>query len=109
MYINICIYSIYIFMNIYIFIHIYIYIYIVGSASKGVAQGFGVVSGDKEFVRQRDEKRRINTASSGGLLSGMKAGSESVFSGFASGITGLAIRPFEEGRRGGALGFVKVC
>jgi hypothetical protein len=58
---------------------------IVGSASKGVAQGFGVVSGDREFVRQRDEKRRINTASSGGLLTGMKAGSESVFSGFASG------------------------
>lgn len=80
---------------------------IVGSASKGVAQGFGVVSGDREFVRQRDEKRRVNTASSGGLLSGVRAGGESVFSGFASGLTGLATRPFEEGRRGGALGFVK--
>ena len=80
---------------------------IVGSASKGLAKGVGVVTGDKVYVRQREEKRRINTASSGGVLSGIKAGSESMFSGFASGITGLVTRPFEEGRRGGALGFVK--
>ena len=80
---------------------------IVGSASKGLAKGVGAVSGDKIFVRQREEKRRINTASSGGVLSGMKAGSESVLSGFASGLTGLVTRPFEEGRRGGALGFMK--
>ena len=80
---------------------------IVGSASKGLAKGVGAVSCDKEFVRQREEKRRINTASSGGVLSGVKAGSESVFSGFSSGLTGLVKRPFEEGRRGGALGFVK--
>ena len=80
---------------------------IVGSASKGLAKGVGVVTGDKVYVRQREEKRRINTASSGGVLSGIKAGSESMFSGFASGITGLVTRPFEEGRRGGALGFMK--
>jgi hypothetical protein len=80
---------------------------IVGSASKGVAKGVGAVSGDGEFVRQREEKRRVNTASSGGLLSGMVAGGESVFSGFASGITGLVTRPYEEGKKGGALGFMK--
>jgi hypothetical protein len=80
---------------------------IVGSASKGVAKGVGAVSGDGEFVRLREEKRRVNTASSGGLLSGMVAGGESVFSGFASGITGLVTRPYEEGKKGGALGFMK--
>ena len=80
---------------------------IVGSASKGVAKGVGAVSGDGEFVRQREEKRRVNTASSGGLLSGMVAGGESVFSGFASGITGLVTRPYEEGKKGGAVGFMK--
>ena len=79
---------------------------IIGSASKGVAKGVGAVSGDREFVRQREEKRRANTASSGGVLSGIKAGGESVFSGFASGITGLVTRPFQEGKKGGALGFV---
>ena len=79
---------------------------IIGSASKGVAKGVGAVSGDREFVRQREEKRRANTASSGGVLSGIKAGGESVFSGFSSGITGLVTRPFQEGKKGGALGFV---
>ena len=80
---------------------------IIGSASKGVAQGVGVVSGDREFVRKREEKRRMNTASTGGVLSGMMAGGESVFSGFASGITGLVTRPIAEGKKGGALGFMK--
>ena len=80
---------------------------IIGSASKGVAQGVGVVSGDRDFVRKRDEKRRMNTASTGGVLSGMMAGSESFFSGFVSGISGLVTRPIAEGKKGGALGFMK--
>ena len=43
---------------------------LVGSATKGVAKGVGALSGDKDFVRQRDERRRYNTASSGGVLTG---------------------------------------
>jgi vacuolar protein sorting-associated protein 13A/C len=70
---------------------------IVGTASKGVAKGVGVVSGDKAFVRQREEKRRAIAASSGGVLQGVKAGGESIFSGFKSGITGLVTKPLEEG------------
>lgn len=41
------------------------------------------------------------------ILIGMIAGGESVFSGITSGIAGLITRPFEEGRKGGTLGFAK--
>ena len=141
---------------------------LVGSATKGVAKGVGAISGDKEFVKQRDERRRYNTASSGGVLTGgvhdmvtshtlslifslfhppfcalplppsldtlpltpahlhtypsppppppplvpfrntgVRAGSESLMSGFKSGFAGLMTRPFEEGKKSGALGFVR--
>ena len=79
----------------------------VASATKGVAKGSSILSGDKDFERKRDEIRRQNAASSGGVLSGFKAGGESVLSGFKSGLTGLVTKPLEEGRKTGALGFLK--
>jgi len=41
------------------------------------------------------------------LKSGVIAAGESVFNGFASGIAGLVKKPYEEGKKTGALGFVK--
>jgi hypothetical protein len=78
---------------------------IVESASKGVAKGATILSGDADFAKQRDEKRRQQA--SGGLMAGMRAGGESVVSGFASGVTGLVTKPFEEGRKTGVTGFAK--
>jgi molybdopterin-binding protein len=77
----------------------------VESASKGMAKGATMLSGDAEFARQREEKRRL--AASGGLVAGMKAGGESLVSGFASGLSGLVTKPFEEGKKTGVTGFAK--
>jgi len=79
---------------------------ILGSASQNVAKGATFLSGDKEFQRKREETRRA-TAMSGGVKSHIRVGAESVISGFASGITGLVTRPYEEGKKSGALGVVK--
>lgn len=75
---------------------------VVESASATIAKGAGMLSGDGEFAREREAKRRQNQASTGGVISGIKAGGESVITGFASGISGLVTKPFEEGRKGGA-------
>lgn len=80
---------------------------VVESATQGLAKGAALLSGDVEFTRERNEKRRINQASTGGIISGLKAGGESVMSGFSSGIGGLVMKPVEEGRKGGAIGFAK--
>ena len=80
---------------------------IVGSVSKGVAKGSSLFAGDKEYAAKRDEKRRMLQAAGGGVKAGAKAAGESVFQGFASGLSGLVKKPFEEGRKTGALGFVK--
>ena len=80
---------------------------IVETATKGVAKGANFLSGDTEFARQREEKRRQQGVNSGGLMAGVKAGGESLFSGIASGVTGLVTKPFEEGRKTGVTGFAK--
>ena len=80
---------------------------IVGSTSKGLAKGGSLLSGDKEFRAKRDDKRRMMNAGGGGVKQGMQAGAESVLEGFKSGFQGLVRRPFEEGQKSGALGFVK--
>lgn len=83
---------------------------VVGTATGGVAsvaRGVVAMSGDEKFLKRREEKRRELKASNGGVLAGFKAGGESIVSGFSSGITGLVTKPFEEGKKGGALGFFK--
>jgi hypothetical protein len=83
---------------------------IVGTASGGVAsvaRGVALASGNDKFVKQSEDRRRELKASGGGVFAGFKAGGESVVSGFSSGITGLVTKPFEEGRKGGAVGFLK--
>ena len=65
---------------------------IVGSASKGI----GFLSGDAEYVRKRNLKNQQDRASRKGIMEGFIGGGESVVSGFASGISGLVTKPYEE-------------
>jgi hypothetical protein len=77
------------------------------SATKGVAKGASLISGDEKYAKKMEEKRRLNAQSTGGVVHGIKAGGESVFEGFKSGISGLVTKPYEEGKKSGAIGFVK--
>ena len=65
---------------------------IVGSASKGI----GFLSGDAEYVRKRSLKNQQDRAMRGGIMDGIIDGGESVVSGFASGVSGLVTKPYEE-------------
>lgn len=42
-----------------------------------------------------------------GLMAGFREGGKSVIGGFATGFKGIASKPIEEGRKGGAIGFMK--
>ena len=76
---------------------------LVGTASSGISY----LSGDQDFVRQRTLQRQKQQANRGGALSGMKHGGESVVSGFASGLSGIVLKPIEGAEQEGALGFFK--
>lgn len=83
---------------------------LVGTATSGVstlAEGVVHLSGDDKYMRRREEKMRAAKTAQGGVLSGLQAGGESIFAGVSSGLTGLVTKPYEEGRKGGALGVVK--
>lgn len=80
---------------------------VIESVTRHIARGGSVLTGDEDFTRTANEKRSANVASSGRAIAGLKAGGESLLSGFASGLSGLVTRPVEEGRKAGALGFVK--
>lgn len=60
-----------------------------GAATGGVGSGATLLTGDEKFAARRQEKFRELKVSHGGVLSGLKAGGESVVNGFASGISGL--------------------
>lgn len=78
---------------------------VVESATSGVAKGAAFLSGDEAFAKQREEKKRQSHA--GGVMSGLKAGGESILMGFSSGLSGLVTKPIEEGRKSGAVGVAK--
>ena len=80
---------------------------ILESITKGLAQGGTLLVTDKEYKRDITAKRERNTTSTGGLVQGLAAGGESILTGLSSGLSGLINRPIEEGRKGGAIGFVK--
>lgn len=79
----------------------------VGTASMTLAKGATLLSGDDNYSRQREEKRRELAANGGGIIAGLKAGGESILSGFTSGVTGLLTKPIEETRKSGAIGTLK--
>lgn len=62
-----------------------------------IAKGATFLSGDEAFKKSREDKRRELTAAGGGVLAGVRAGGESVYTGIVSGITGLVTKPIEEG------------
>ena len=78
---------------------------IVGSASKGI----GFLSGDAEYVRKRNLKNQQDRASRGGIMEGFIDGGESVVSGFASGISGLVTKPYEEVMSGVVTSYLVLC
>lgn len=67
---------------------------LVGTASQGIS----FLSGDAEYVRKRALRRQKNRANRGGIMDGILDGSESILSGFSSGIGGLISKPLEEVR-----------
>ena len=60
-----------------------------GTATSGVGSGATLLTGDEKYAAKRQEKIRELKASHGGVVSGLKAGGESVLNGFVSGISGL--------------------
>jgi hypothetical protein len=64
---------------------------IVGSTTKTVADGASFLTGDAEFAKRREEKRRETKGK--GVLAGFAAGGESFVTGLTSGITGLVTKP----------------
>lgn len=83
---------------------------VVGTVAGGVAtvgKNVASITGDDKYLKRREEKRRELKANQGGVLEGLKAGGESIVTGFSSGITGLVTKPFEEGSKAGAFGFIK--
>jgi len=79
----------------------------VGSATSTVSKGATYLAGDDKFAKEREDRRRENSISGGGVMAGFKAGGESVLTGFKSGFSGLITKPIEEGRKSGASGFFK--
>eukprot|EP01038_Epipyxis_sp_PR26KG_P008440 gene8440-11417_t len=81
---------------------------IIGTATGGLARGAAsVMQQDSKFIMNRKEKLRQQKSAPGGLVSGIKAGGESIVTGITSGITGLVTTPIEEGKKGGAMGFIR--
>ena len=84
---------------------------LVGTATSGVstlAEGVANLSGDDQYLKRREEKlRAAKSAQGGGVLSGLQAGGESILTGVTSGISGLVTKPYQEGKKSGALGVVK--
>ncbi|KAJ8600557.1 hypothetical protein CTAYLR_007921 [Chrysophaeum taylorii] len=87
---------------------------VVGGVTKSVA-GIGnavsanvsMLSGDKEYIAQREARRRQFAAESGGVTAGVVAGGTSVVRGIAEGVSGVFLKPIEGAHKGGALGAVK--
>lgn len=75
---------------------------IAGTASKSMSY----LSGDAEYNRKRAIKYEKLRSNNGGIVAGIVDGGESLFSGFASGVTGLVTKPLEEAKKNGALGFI---
>lgn len=74
-----------------------------GTASKGISY----LSGDADYVRKRAIKRQQTRVNRAGIFDGIKDGSESIFSGFKSGVTGLVSKPMEGASKEGVGGFFK--
>jgi vacuolar protein sorting-associated protein 13A/C len=80
----------------------------VGAISGTASKGFGYLSGDGEYVRQRAlQKQKQKQQQGRGILDGILDGAESVASGLTSGLSGLVTKPIEGAQKSGAGGFFK--
>lgn len=80
---------------------------VISSTTKGLSKTASLISGDKEFERTREENRRKQSATGGGVVSGLKDGGRSLVGGFTSGLSGLVTKPMDGAKKEGALGFFK--
>lgn len=71
------------------------------------SDGFSYLSADPAFVRSRASQRQVVAASRGGVVSGIKEGGTTMLVGIASGVTGIFMKPIEEAKKDGAIGFIK--
>jgi len=55
----------------------------------------------------REDKRRDAKTNQGGMMYGIQKGGRRVIKGVTSGVTGLVIKPIEETKKSGAIGFIK--
>ena len=76
---------------------------VVGTATQSISH----FTGDADYIRHRSIVRQKNRASRGGILDGIQAGGESIFSGVTSGVTGLIAKPIEEAYRNGLPGLLQ--
>ena len=83
---------------------------IVGSASSGlsvVASSAAKLTGDDRFMQRRKQLTRASREAEFGLTYGLKAGGKNFANSLTSGLTGLITTPYEQGKKGGTLGFIK--
>ena len=76
---------------------------LVGTASSGIS----FLSGDREYMQDRSLKMKKRQAARGGAISGFVDGGVAAFTGIASGVTGVILRPMEGAQREGTVGFLK--
>lgn len=79
----------------------------VAGIGNAVSHNVSLLSGDKEYVAEREARRRQFAAESGGATAGVIAGGTSVARGIAEGVSGIFLKPIEGAQKGGALGAVK--
>ena len=60
----------------------------VSNTTHGLAGAISLISGDKEFMKQRGNRRKKKAAN---VLQGFEQGATSLFSGIAEGITGVVM------------------
>ncbi len=79
----------------------------ISGMSVSASKGLGYLTGDGEYVRQREQKRQTQKVRNDGFFGGIANGVESVGSGVISGLSGIVSKPVEEASKGGVGGFFK--
>lgn len=76
----------------------------VNNTTGSLAGVFSLVSGDREFMRERGLRRRKKA---GNVLQGVQQGAVSLVSGIAEGLAGVITQPLNGARSQGVKGFFK--
>lgn len=65
----------------------------VAGIGNAVSANLSMLSADKEYVAEREARRRQFAAESGGAAAGVIAGGTSIARGIAEGVSGLVLKP----------------